>query len=438
MKLNVIPKEVNVLYVEDDNELVKMMTEELNSTRHTKFNITVRRTLKEALKYIDKECSSEDNCNIDVILLDLKLPNSRGVNTFIKVKEKVNFIPIVIISEHEDIACKCVNLGAQDYLVKPDIPANLLIRSLKYSITRNDIERKMRNVITTSTLGYHMYELVDDKLIFTGYNPASDKILGVDNSQFIGKELNEAFPGISSLVEKQYRDALNGIPWENQHVKYKNSQIHEATFRVNAYRTAKNFLTVTFEDITGKMKIKEDLAKTLEEYKMLVEVTGAGIYGIDFINDKFTYVNDVMCKQLGYTKEELLALGPSDILTNASINKWMERFASLKRGEYIDDTVEYEAIKKDGSTMFVLVTAKYIEDAKKNIIGANVVAIDITGKKLAEQALERKEIEVFTELERKIQDWKTEISIKHDENENQLQLIDAEIMSLNGGKVEVF
>jgi len=438
MEMNTLPDEVDLLYIEDDSSIVSLITEQLNSKTHTKFNIKVKRTLKEGLEFLDKECRLEEECEIDAILLDLVLPNSHGIDTFVKVREAADFLPIVIISAHEDIACKCVQMGAQDYLVKPDIPPGLLIRSLKYALHRNRAERKMKNVIMTSTLGYHMYELINDKLIFIGYNPAANKILTVDNEKFIGKEMNEAFPGLDPEIEKGYRRALEGTPWTNHRVEYGNQEIPNTIFRVNAYKTARNFLTVTFEDITEKIKMEDELNETLHNYKNLVEVTGAGIYGIDFVNDRFTYVNDVMCDQLGYTKEELLKLGPSNVLTQESIQKWVDRFNALQRGEYIEETVEYEAIKKDGSTMWVLVTAEYIEDKEKNVIGANVVAIDITEKKVAQQALERKEVEVFSQLEKKIHDWKQELVVKDTEKETRLQLIDAEIKSLSvSGETEV-
>jgi len=225
---------------------------------------------------------------------------------------------------------------------------------------------------------------------------------------------------------------------ETASLKEENEEIKKSIFRVNAYKTSENFLTVTFEDITEKIKTEEALEHTLDKYKKLVEVTGAGIYKIDFVNNKFTYVNDVMCKQLGYTKEELLSMGPSDILTKESLNEWINRFTSLQRGEYIQDTVEYKAIKKNGSTMWALVTAQFIEGEDKTIIGANVVAIDITEKKLAQETIEKKEYEVYTQLGKKIEEWKNELKSKTDEKENRLQLIDAEILALtSSSKAEV-
>lgn len=439
MKLNVIPEKVNLLYIEDDPSIVDLVTQQLNSTQHTTFNITSKPTLAEGLDYV-QECTIDGECLVDVILLDLTLPNSQGINTFLKVKEAVDFVPIVIISAHEDIACKCVSLGAQDYLVKPHVPPSLLIRSIKYAIQRSAIERKMRNVIMTSSLGYHMYELIDDEVIFVGYNPAAEKILGVNHKQFIDKEINEAFPNLSPEVEEKYRDALiNGTPWKDQVIPYKDDNIHHGYYKINAYRTAVNQLAVTFEDVTEQVHKEKALKASEEKYRSLVEVTGAGMYGIDFEADRFTHVNDIICNKLGYSQEEMLNMSPKDILTEESIDIWIDRLVALKQGDFIEDSVEYEVIKKDGTTMWVLVTAQFVEDTNKDVIGANVVAIDITEKKLAQKALKEKEKEVYTDLEQKIRDWKLELELKSQDQDNKLQMIDAEILTLDGyKKAEVF
>ena len=438
MKLNIIPDKVNLLLIEDDESVAKVISDQLNSTRHTKFSITIKTTLQEGLEHLDDECALEEDCDVDVILLDLILPNSHGVGTFLQVQKNTLNIPIVIISAHEDIACKCIELGAQDYLVKPNIPPSLLIRSVKYAIKRNNIEKRMKNVIMTSSLGYHMYELREDDLYFVGYNPASNKILGVDNKQYLEMKIQEAFPNLSNELFEGYKKAIHGEPWKNHIVSYYDDNIPIAKFLVNAYKTSEGQLTVTFEDITERMETQKKLEETLNEYKNLVEVTGAGIYGIDFINNKFTYVNDVMCKQIGYAREELLQIGPFDILTEDSLQLWADRFSALKKGDYIEDNAEYEAIRKDGSSMWVLITAEYIEDDDKNVIGANVVAIDITEKKMAEKIIKQREVEAYGLLENKLKSWKEEITMQEKERQENLDLIDIEILSLNvPSKIEV-
>lgn len=425
---------INLLYIEDDDATADIMLRYLQISKNTNFNVTHKKTLKSALDYLDINCKDACSCDIDVILLDLILPNSVGVNTFKKIKKAGDFIPIVIISGHEDMVYDCVKLGAQDYLIKPEISVDLLERSIRYSIERAKIENEFKNVIRTSSLGYHMYKLKDDKLIFCGYNPASDKILGVDNSQFLNKEIMEAFPNLPPEIPKMYRRAIQkGEPWINQVVEYEDDNINHSFYRINAYKTAENHLTVTFEDITKQVTIGEALKRSEAKYRNIVEVTKAGICKLDYTTEKFVYVNDVLCRNFGWSREELLTMGPADVLTKSSVLNYIKRLEAIRGGEYIDNVFEYEAYKKDGSIFWGLTTAEYIEDENKNVIGANIVIIDITHQKIAEEELKKKEERIYSDLEYKIHKWREEITTRSVKKDEQLKLIDGEILSMTNG-----
>ena len=125
---------INLLHIEDNEMIVDVIEKCLQRSEHTKFNIIHKGTLRDGLEYLDSKCKDPDSCELDVILLDLILSNSSGVNTFKEVKNKCDFLPIIIISGHADMVYECMRLGAQDYLLKPEISVDLLERSIKYSI----------------------------------------------------------------------------------------------------------------------------------------------------------------------------------------------------------------------------------------------------------------------------------------------------------------
>lgn len=428
MSVNSDEKTINILYIEDDSSLCSLVKDLLKrQSAHFDFNIILKNSLKEGMEYLDQECSMTGS-NIDIVLLDLILPNSYGVGTFKEVKRQCPDIPIVIISGYEDIACECVNLGAQDYLIKTELSGQVLIRSIKYAIERARSENLYKDVIRSSVLGYHIFKLKDDDIIFIDYNPAADKILKIDHSKFLFKRLQDIFPNVSDEVVQLYMDALKlGHTINNYKTIYEDENIKKACFRINGHRTNSGDLAVTFCDITDRCLMKEKLKQSEDQYKQLVEATGAGIYEIDFVNMKFSYVNDVVCKQSGYTKEEMLEMSPFDFLTKEGADKFLDRIKRLKKGEYIEDATEYEAIRKDGSSIWIMLTARFKEDNEGNVIGANVVAIDITDKVLAQKLIKKKETEVFSQLEDRIRSWKEEISQRNLEREKTLNLINKEI-----------
>jgi len=83
--------------------------------------------------------------DIDVILLDLDLPDSHGVDTFTKVYAQAQEKPIVVLTglADETVGVKAVSGGAQDYLVKGQVDGNLISRSIRYAIERKRMEQEL-------------------------------------------------------------------------------------------------------------------------------------------------------------------------------------------------------------------------------------------------------------------------------------------------------
>ncbi|MBA7704467.1 hypothetical protein ES703_113277 [subsurface metagenome] len=83
---------------------------------------------------------------VDLVLLDLGLPDSRGLDTFLKAFDQNPAVPYVIISGYDDeeLAIQAVREGAQDYLVKAELNGSLLIRTMLYAIERKQAREKIQ------------------------------------------------------------------------------------------------------------------------------------------------------------------------------------------------------------------------------------------------------------------------------------------------------
>ena len=84
--------------------------------------------------------------NIDAVLLDLTLPDSKGLDTFVRVCDAAPGVPIVVLTgfDDEQMALDAVKRGAQDYLVKGNAENDSLTRSLRYAIERNRMQAALR------------------------------------------------------------------------------------------------------------------------------------------------------------------------------------------------------------------------------------------------------------------------------------------------------
>ena len=122
---------VHILLVEDDPDDVWVMRNLLSDRWDGPFKLSHAELLSAGLERLRE-------FPFDIILLDLSLPDSQGLETFITMHAHANDVPIVVLSGYNDesTAVKAVQAGAQDYLVKGQVDDNLLVRSIRYAIER--------------------------------------------------------------------------------------------------------------------------------------------------------------------------------------------------------------------------------------------------------------------------------------------------------------
>ena len=124
---------LHVLLIEDNPNDVALLKYYLTSHCPSLLDIEVCQRLAEAMNRL-----GQGQPKIDVILLDLGLPDSEGFETFVHIHRQAPKIPIVVLSglEDESMAIQAVREGAQDFLVKGQVNGELLLRSMRYSVER--------------------------------------------------------------------------------------------------------------------------------------------------------------------------------------------------------------------------------------------------------------------------------------------------------------
>jgi len=137
-----MPDLTKVLLIEDSRTDPFLIQVEL--TEAIRFSLEHVMCLEDGLEVL------RSGAAIDVVLLDLNLPDSMGLKTFEKLHRSFPECPIVILSGHDDqqLAKSAVHQGAQDYLPK-GVPPEILIRSLRYAIERNGRQLAERKILQT-------------------------------------------------------------------------------------------------------------------------------------------------------------------------------------------------------------------------------------------------------------------------------------------------
>ena len=132
--------EIRVLLIEDnptDVALVRALVEQMKDIH---IDIAHADRLYSAVEILEQR-------KIDLILADLGLPDSQGIETFIKIITVSPNIPIVLLTGISDreLAATAVRSGAQDYVLKEDVNSALLLKSIQYAIERHRMLMELRN-----------------------------------------------------------------------------------------------------------------------------------------------------------------------------------------------------------------------------------------------------------------------------------------------------
>ena len=129
---------MNILVVEDNDDDVLIVTSYLCKSKADNLAITTVDTLAKGIESLKQK-------NFDVVLLDLSLPDSQGLATFLKLVEYALHIPVIILTglDDEKLGIDAVRSGAQDYLVKSQLMDRLFTRALHYAIERKRMQEEI-------------------------------------------------------------------------------------------------------------------------------------------------------------------------------------------------------------------------------------------------------------------------------------------------------
>ncbi|HEX7559339.1 MAG TPA: EAL domain-containing protein [Usitatibacter sp.] len=134
--------------------------------------------------------------DVDLVLLDLSLPDSHGLDTFSKVYAHSPKVPIIVLSGNDDqqLALYAVKSGAQDYLVKGKIDRELLMKAMQYSIERKryqeELERQANYDGLTGLPNRHLFHDRLKQAVFAQRSTKSIAVVFIDLDHF--KVINDS------------------------------------------------------------------------------------------------------------------------------------------------------------------------------------------------------------------------------------------------------
>jgi len=269
---------MRILMVEDNLGDVRLLREHLAGNRSVGevFHVVHVERLAVALQSLEEG-------GFEAVLLDLSLPDSQGIGTLTKMHATRPGMPIVVLTSLDDevLGLQLLQHGAQDYLVKGEVTASLLRRSLRYAVERKraEVELRTSEVFLQSIVENipHMIFVKDaSELRFVRFNKAGEELLGHARQNLIGKSDYELFPKEEAdFFTGADRDVLRNrkvldIPEEPILTKGKGLRyLHTKKIPILDERSQPLYLLGISEDITERKRAENQLQRSFELLRTL-------------------------------------------------------------------------------------------------------------------------------------------------------------------------
>ncbi|MDZ4202224.1 MAG: EAL domain-containing protein [Gallionella sp.] len=304
-----------VLLVEDDPADASLVRQMLRFGSGERFEVSGAVTLAETVASLGLE-------SFDVVLLDLSLPDSTGLDTVHACRKANSLLPIIVLTGHEDagFAVQTIASGAQDYLIKGSFDEDALVRAIRYAIGRARLEHSLAEAgVQLRTLINAMPDIVcfkDGEGRWLEANDFDLKLFQLEGVDYRGKtdsELAEyqdfyraAFLSCESSDEAAWRA---GVMVRDEEVIPRPDGgamvfdiIKVPLFNVDGSRKG---LVVVGRDITERKRAEERLVLASRVF----DTTGEAIMVTD-VEANIVAINPAFTRITGYSEAEVLGQNP--------------------------------------------------------------------------------------------------------------------------------
>jgi len=265
-------KIIKVLLIEDNPGDVRFIKEMLSEVQGVNYNLCYEGQLQTGMTHISKD-------GADVVLLDLGLPDSQGLDTFSKLYIHAKDVPIVVLTGlgDETTALNAVQMGAQDYLVKGSVvEGRTLSRIIRYAIERKRVETKLRQKeehyrLLVETMNEGFMEL-DENDVFRYVNDALCVMLAYSQSEIIGLPIFKFFDVANQVILKKHLSLKEKSRFQSYEITWTRmdqDKIHTIVSPRQIF-DANNQYRGSFAVITNITRIKKE-TKRLQEYSRNLE-----------------------------------------------------------------------------------------------------------------------------------------------------------------------
>ena len=267
-----------VMLIEDNPGDTRLILEMLREAGDSQFLVDCADRLSAGLEKLKAQTP-------DAVLLDLNLPDSRGVATFSQLYARFPQVPIVVLTglSNEDIGVQAVRAGAQDYLVKGVISGNVLVRVLRYGIERKYAEAEHLRLVTAIEQAAEAVVITDLEARIEYVNPAFTRATGYGRDEVAGRSTRLLKSGRHPLefYRRMWEIILAGNNWHGEIVnRRKDGSLYTEEMTIAPVRDTSgvitNFIAIK-QDVTERKQAEEAARRRELEYRGLFEHMSEGL-----------------------------------------------------------------------------------------------------------------------------------------------------------------
>jgi sigma-B regulation protein RsbU (phosphoserine phosphatase) len=393
-RTGMLQERLKILLVEHDDGFTRSVGEMLGQARDLSAEVSAAHDFQAAL-------SAVNSTSFDVVVLDVSVPDGAGLANISLLKAEAPRLPIIAAgdADNETVAVEAVQAGAQDYLVKSQLTAGWLERSIRYAIERH----RMDLTLLAAEAKYHS---IFDHLIegifqttpdgrYLMANAALARIYGYATPEELMQSLTDI--GRRLYVVPGRRDEFIRLMQERDTIAGFESQIYRKDGSViwisencRAIRSAQGLLLYyegTVEDITQRRQVEQDLRNSEALYHSLVETMPQNVFRKD-PQGRFTFANQQYCKHYHCRLEDILGKTDFDFFPRELAEKYQrDDMRVMETGQTYEIVEEHHPLGQQRSIVQVVKTPLYGADGK--VLGLQGIFWDITQQAEAEDRIRR-------------------------------------------------
>ena len=373
-----------LLLVEDNRGDARLLREMLSEQDSHQTELAHVESIGEAVKYLAEHA-------VDIILLDLGLPDAQGLEAVRRIRAAAPLIPLVVLTgmDDESLAAHAMQEGAQDYLIKGEISARGLLRAMRYASERKRSEGRLQEYEKALESLDEMIVVVDRDYRYVIANRAYLNYRGLTSEQLIGQLVSTFLDKdiFHEVVKKRMDECFQGeiVKYEirNKYSEMGERDIFAAYFPVEG-SAGINRIVCVLQDITARKEAEKHLIQMESRYRGLLEAAPDAMVVVNQ-GGEIVLFNVQAEKQFGYSRDELLGQSVKSIITRGFAERLVAdalRSTADALAQQIGMGIELTGKRKDGSDFPIEIMLSPLENTDGILVTAAIR--NITERKRAE------------------------------------------------------